>query len=253
MPSTEEWSGVMDSVSHLRAAIIGLLRFAATEEEILLAEAGSSTEETGGPDLWAAAPLVAHNAEFKAQQAQRLRAVRASVTPPSFAEIDHGSAEVYAGYRAQPHDLVAKASRTATDELVDDLGAVADADLTDSSRHPWLTGRQLWLQVVVRGFWHPTGHVGGYYFDHSQPQRALALHEHAVRTVDYFAAPAAVRGMANYSFGCAQARTGEVDQAVETLSLAVRLNNDLRANVDRDPDLAQLRSAVRLDHLRREG
>jgi hypothetical protein len=32
--------------------------------------------------------------------------------------------------------------------------------MTDPSRNPWLRGRQLWLQIVVRGFWRLRGKIG---------------------------------------------------------------------------------------------
>ena len=56
----------MTSVRQLKSAIIGLVGFAATEEQVLLA--GSPADETGSPKNWAALFVVAHNAEFKAQQ-----------------------------------------------------------------------------------------------------------------------------------------------------------------------------------------
>jgi len=85
----------MTSAPQLKSAIIGLLGFAATEEQVLLA--GSRAAETGSPQRWAAPPVVAHNTEFKAQQVQRLWAIGQSRVPPDFAEVDHASSEVYAG------------------------------------------------------------------------------------------------------------------------------------------------------------
>jgi hypothetical protein len=52
---------------------------------------------------------------------------------------------------------VAAASSETAQALIAGLGATPDEDLLDAARHPWLRGRQLWLQVIVRGFWHPAG------------------------------------------------------------------------------------------------
>ena len=79
----------MSETAHLRAVITGLLGFAASEEEMLLAgvlaggtaQAGNAAE-TGNERSWAAAPTVAHNTEFKSQQAERLAAVLDGRTPP---------------------------------------------------------------------------------------------------------------------------------------------------------------------------
>jgi DinB superfamily len=231
----------------LRSAVTGLLGLAATEERMLLAQAPAG--ESGTPRCWAALPVLAHNAEFKDQQVQRLRAIGRGDTPPDFPEIDHGSAEVYRGYAALSAAEVTARSSQVSAELIDGLGSLSDEDLTDPSRHPWLRGRQLWLQVVVRGFWHPMGHLGDYYLAHSQGDRAVALAMHAVATAGYLGAPDPARGMAGYTLACAQAQVGQPDQAAATLCEAIRLNPDLRANAGRDPDLAVVRDRGLLQDL----
>jgi hypothetical protein len=231
----------------LRASIIGLLGFAAAEEQMLLVR--SPADEPGDPRCWAAGPLIAHNTEFKRQQVHRLDAIRDGQVPPQFSEIDHTSPEVYRGCAALPADQVARESGLVTSQLIDGLASVGDDDLRDSSRHPWLRGRQLWLQVIVRGFWHPTGHIAGYYLAHSQPERAVAMAAHGVATAGYLGAAEPARGMAWYSLACAQARAARPDEAAEALREAITLNPDVRVNAARDPDLAVLRGSGRLEAL----
>src|ERR1700753_839523 len=168
--STGQAAAAGTDPAQLRAAIAGLAGHTATEEEILLATAPAG--EAGSPGQWAAVPLIAHNTDFKRQQAIRLESVVAGTVPPEFGDIDHGSAGVYRRYAAQPAAAVATASRQATASLLDGLAAVTDADLTDPDRHPWLAGRQLWLQIIVRAFWHPMGHLGDLYSCHRQPRPA---------------------------------------------------------------------------------
>lgn len=237
----------MSDTTGLRAAIIGLIGFAALEEELLLAVAARTTREVGSPERWAAAPLVAHNTEFKDQQVQRLEAIERGETPPSFGEIDHSSAEVYLSYAAQADDLVAAGSRRTTQAMIDGVASIGDDDLLDPSRHPWLGGRMLWLQLIVRGFWHPTGHLGDYYLAHGQPDRGVALQQQAVAVAEYLAAPEAARGMAYYNLACAQARAASLDDATRSLQEAILLNPDVAANAQRDADLASLRSGGRLE------
>jgi len=143
----------VDDILQLRTVIIGLLGFAAVEEELLLARAGLAAGEAGSPSCWAAVPLVAHNTEFKRQQVQRLDAIRGGQAPPEFTEIDHASDEVYRSYSQGRHAEVTRDSREVTAALIDGLSAISDDDLLDPSRHPWLKGRQLALQLIVRGFW----------------------------------------------------------------------------------------------------
>jgi hypothetical protein len=235
--------------AHLRVVITGLLGFAAAEEEMLLTAAAASGEDAGDARRWAAVPTVAHNSEFKAQQAERIAAALSGRVPPAFGEIDHGSAAGYAAYAGRGAGDVVSESRQVTAALLDGVRALADEDLLDPARHPWLNGRTLWLQVIVRGFWHPTGHTGEYYLRHGQPERAVALHEHAFATARYLDAPAQARGMAAYSLACAQAQARLTDDAGRTLAEAITLNPDVRVNASRDPDLAPLRDSGLLDEI----
>jgi hypothetical protein len=228
----------------LRSALAGLLSFAAAEEQILLATAAwTPDDDRGRPDRWAAVPVVAHNNQFKSQQAERIRSLLAGQVPAAHGEIDHSSAEIYRGYLAQPPADVLAECRRVSAELIDGTWAVPDEDLLDPARNPWLNGRLLWLQIVVRGFWHPTGHLGDYYLAHGQAGRAVALQAQGLAMARYLDAPAPAAGMAGYSLACAQAQAGQPDQAARTLAEAIEANPDLRANASRDPDLRVLREA----------
>ena len=237
--------------AELRSVMTGLLSLTCVEEQALLAAHVSGPGHDspgpgnggGSPDTWAAVPLVAHNNEFKSQQAERIVAIRTGQVPPAFGEVDHASAELYQRYSAQSADEVMVGCRRVTTELIEGTWALPDEDLLDPARHPWLNGRLLWLQIVVRGFWHPTGHVGGYYLGHGQPERAIAMQAHALATARYLGAPAAAVGMAGYSLACAQARSGQPEEAARTLAEAIGANPELRAHASGDPDLAVLREA----------
>jgi hypothetical protein len=236
----------MSTIAQLRTVVAGLIAFAAAEEEMLLGAAASDITEYGNERQWAAVPTVAHNTEFKAQQAERITAVLAGCAPPGFGEIDHRSPAVYGRYAARAAAAVAGESRQVTASLIDGVAALDDDDLVDPTRHRWLNGRSLWLQIVVRGFWHPTGHAADYYLGHGHQARAVALQEHALATTRYLGAPDQVAGMAAYSLACAQAVAGRTEDAVRTLAEAVTLNPDVRANADRDPDLEPLRGSGQL-------
>ena len=234
----------MTSVDGLREAMTGLIVLAAGHEQVLLAAAPPAEE--GSPQCWAALPVIAHNTEFRRQQVQRMRAIRTGAAPPEFAEVDHRSASLYAELAAQPADAVARDSWRVAGELAEEVRSADRLDLLEPARNPWLRGRQLWLQIIVRGFWHPAGHLGEYYLSHGQPDRAVALAEHAVATACYLSAPDAARGMASYNLGCAQAGAGLLDEAAAAVAQAVTLNPDVRANAARDSDLTALRESGRL-------
>jgi len=227
----------------LRSAIAGLIGFAAAEEQVLLmATAAGPDANPGTAQKWAAVPVVAHNTEFKAQQTARLSAIAEGPVPPEFAEIDHTSDELYLAYAAHPADRVAADSNRVSGELISELSLVSQEDLVDPSRHPWLNGRQLWLQVVVRGFWHPSGHLADYYLAHGQPDRAVALAAHGLATSTYLRVPGQARGMAAYNLACALGKAGRLDEAAASAAETVSLNPGLRAKIATEPDLAALRT-----------
>jgi len=236
----------VSTIAQLRTIVTGLIALAAAEEEMLLSSAASDTADSGNERRWAAVPTVAHNTEFKAQQTERITAVLTGCAPPTFGEIDHRSPAVYGRYAARTALAAAGESRQVTASLLDSVRALADDDLVDPSRHPWLNGRPLWLQLIVRGFWHPTGHVADYYLRHQRPGRAVALQEHLLATTRYLGAPGQVAGMAAYSLACAQATSGRTEDAARTLAEAIALNPDVRANASRDPDLESLRVSGQL-------
>ena len=236
----------MSATAQLRAVVVGLIAFAAAEEEMLLASAASDVADSGDERRWARVPTVAHNTEFKAQQAERIAAVLTGCAPPTFGEIDHRSPAAYGRYAARAAVAAVGESRQVTASLLGGVGALGDDDLVDPSRHPWLNGRSLWLQIIVRGFWHPTGHVADYYLRHGRPGRAVALQQHMLATTRYLGAPDQVAGMAAYSLACAHAVAGSTEDAARTLAEAITLNPDVRANADRDPDLEPLRGSGQL-------
>jgi len=229
----------MTRTASLRRAIAGLVGLVAGEEQRLAATADPA--EPGSAQCWAALPVIAHNTEFRLQQVTRLRAIRAAETPPEFAEADHESAALYAELSARPADEVAAAGWMSAGDLLTELRQAPDEDLLDPARNPWLRGRQLWLQIIVRGFWHPAGHLGEYYLRHGQAGQAVAVAERAVAAAGYLAAPPQARGMASYNLACAYAAAGRLDAAAAEVDAAVALNADLRTNAERDPDLAAVR------------
>jgi hypothetical protein len=236
---------VPESAARLRITLTGLISFAATEEEILLAEV-AQREDTGDVDSWAALPTIVHTSEFRGEQVQRLRAIREGSRPPDFPRIEHGSPDTYRRYSHCDAESVWATSRATNATLIDETRRCADEDLLDPSRNPWLKGRQLWLQIIVRGFWHPTGHLADYYVHHEFPERALALHTHALATARYLGAPSMAVGMAHYSLACTRATLGQVEEAASSLKRAVGCNPDLRDHARSEPDLATLRETGRL-------
>jgi hypothetical protein len=222
-----------------RDLIVGLVEFTAGQEETLLAGVGLA--ETGTATVWSAAAIVAHNSDFRVEQVQRLDAVRLGVVPPEFDTVDHESEATYARYGAVSVAAARGASRASTEALRDRTRSAALEDQMDPARHDWLRGRALWLQILVRGFWHPMGHVGEYHLRHGDADRAVAVHSMALAAASRLDAPDTVLGMAHYSVGCAQAGAAQFDDALVSLTQSVQCNSEIRGHLATDVDLAAMR------------
>jgi hypothetical protein len=240
----------MTDTRALRTAIVGLIRRAAIEDELLLI-ATSDRDDLGDAQRWAPVPIVAHNTQFKRDQITRLESILRQEAPPEFAMVDHTSDATYRAFAALSPSLVAESSRQATDALVTSLLLLPDDDLIDPSNHEWLRGRPLWLQVIVRGFWHPMGHVGDWYVANGMSERGLGLRRDAVATAEYLHAPSESQGMAWFSLACTQASLGSREEAVVALERAATLNHDLRERVATEPELEVLRDDRRVVALMR--
>jgi hypothetical protein len=235
--------------TQLRETITGLIAFVASEEEIVLRAAENDRAGEGTAAAWAAAPLVAHNTEFKKQQVHRLESIGASVTPVKFHEIDHHDIRVYEHYATYGVEEVRLEHRVVTQRLIDLVFELGDDDLLDPSRHEWLGGRKLWLQIVVRGFWHPAGHIGEYYLTHDQSDRAIYLARHALVKTQHLQAPDAVVAMAAYNLACIYARSRLLDEAVLAITLAVEKNPEFRDKFRHEQDVESLRESGQLSEL----
>jgi hypothetical protein len=229
----------------LKTAIVGLLRCAAMEDELLLI-ATSDHDGAGSARSWTPLATIAHNTQFKREEVTRLEAVLDREAPPDFAVIDHADERTYRGFAALSPALVAEESRRTTDDLVQRLLLLPYSDLIDPSAHSWLRGRPLWLQVIVRGFWHPLGHVGDWYLANAMPDRAVALRQQAVASAEYLHVPDEAQGMAWYSLACTSAAVGTTEDAVAALERATALNHDLRSRVATEPELDALREDRRV-------
>jgi hypothetical protein len=134
--------------SQLKSAIAGLIGFAATEEQALLA--ATPADGPGTSMNWAAVPVVAHNTEFKAQQVHRLLAITRGRAPDEFAEVDHTSQHLYAGYATQPAGRVAAAHPTG--HLADYYLAHAQPDRAVAlAAHGLATASYLRVPAEARG------------------------------------------------------------------------------------------------------
>lgn len=242
----------MDDDETLRAGVSSLLDRMRGEERLFAERlTASERDEQGSPTHWSARATLAHIADFKAEQIVRLEAVRARVEPPELLPRDHSDPELYAEYAARDWNrLGADGERTATDlrEHVQELDAEV---LCTPGAFPWLRGRALWAQVLVRGVWHPSAHLHQYLAERGQFERVVELQESLLGAATSSRIPdvSGGRPFALYNLACARSLCGELEPALTRLEEALRLDPTLAASAQVDADLAALRTDARFDAL----
>ena len=238
--------------SKLRAGILELLALMRAEERHF--EAGlpaAERSEEGTAERWAARAVLAHVTDFKREQVVRLRAAADGSEPPPFPAVEHRDPAVYADYACRSWEHVSADAESTSRALCDRTGQLDDANLFTPGVHPWLHGRALWAQVLVRGVWHASAHLHQHLAEHGHLDRVVALQRclyHAATDAGIPDEPGG-RPFAVYNLACAHALAGDLESGLERLAEAVRLDPNLAAAASADPDLGRLHRHPRFDEI----
>jgi tetratricopeptide (TPR) repeat protein len=238
--------------TELRAGILELLEQMRLEECRFGQEVSEEERaEAGSPERWSAKVVLAHVTHFKQEQVTRLRAAADGDEPESFPQVDHQDPGVYAAYVDRSWgEVEAAAERTRVElrELVQELEGEL---LFTAGIFPWLRGRALWAQVLVRGVWHPSAHLHQYFAEHEHLDRLLELQQGLYQTATSLNIPDLPGGrpFAVYNLACAHSLAGQIDPALDRLAEAIRLDPSLGQSAQTDADLAQARADARFAEL----
>jgi len=218
-----------------------MLALARDEERRFVA--GLSEEErddSGSASSWSAKALLAHVTDFKHQQVVRVACLLRGEQAPDFAPVDHLDPAVYAGYEAPPWGEVLAGAEGVSAELVSRTRELDENVLTE----PGPNGRTLWAQLLVRGVWHSSGHIGPFLAQRGRPDKAEELQRRLVDRARELGLPPKPGSwaMGLYNLACAQVAGGRLTDARAALDEALALDPALARSVETDPDLDPLRA-----------
>jgi len=218
-----------------------MLALARDEERRFVA--GLSEEErddSGSASSWSAKALLAHVTDFKHQQVVRVACLLRGEQAPDFAPVDHLDPAVYAGYEAPPWGEVLAGAEGVSAELVSRTRELDENVLTE----PGPNGRTLWAQLLVRGVWHSSGHIGPFLARRGRPDKAEELQRRLVDRARELGLPPKPGSwaMGLYNLACAQVAGGRLTDARAALDEALALDPALARSVETDPDLDPLRA-----------
>ncbi len=241
---------IADDPGALRAGIVSLLEHMRSEER-LFEQRLSAAERTreGTPTQWSAKAVLAHIAEFRAEQIVRLEAARDGAEPPEFPLRDHADQALYAANAARSWEDVGAAAEHTSARLAELTETLDDHVLFTAGVFPWLRGRALWAQVLVRGVWHPSAHLHQYLAERGHFERVVELQESVLDAATRVGIPNSPGGrpFALYNLACARSLVGEIEPALDELAEAVRLDPALAAAARDDDDLRTVRADARFE------
>jgi tetratricopeptide (TPR) repeat protein len=227
----------------VRAAVVEMLDLAREEERAFVAGlTGEERDDPGSPSSWSAKALLAHITDFKQQQVVRVECLVRGEQAPDFASVDHLDPAVYVRCQARAWDEALAGAERVSADLVARAGELGEDVLTA----PGANGRTLWAQLLVRGVWHSSGHLGPYLAQHGRADEAEALQQRLVDRARSLGLPPKPGSwaMGLYNLACAQVAGGRLDEARATLDESLELDPALARSVESDPDLEPLRAVA---------
>jgi len=230
----------------LQKAVVAMLELAREEERLFVGGLSpGERDEPGSAGAWSAKALLAHVTDFKQQQVVRVECALRGEAAPDFAPVDHGDETVYAAYHPQAWDDVLADAERVSGDLVACTCELSEDVLAEPGRFPFLNGRMLWSQLLVRGVWHSSGHIGPYLAQHGRADDAEALQRRLVERARGLGLPPTPGSwaMGLYNLACAQVAGGRLDDGRATLDETFALDPALARSAETDPDLEPLRVA----------
>ncbi len=142
-----------------------LLEFMRTERagwEALLAEVGEERMVEAGVDGdWSVKDILAHVTYWEQDTVRILKAVARGETPQfsDVDEVDALNAQAVARYQQRPPSAVIADSQRVHQELIQQVEALSEEDLTDPNRFEWMPDWTLWQVIAGESYWHYRQHV----------------------------------------------------------------------------------------------
>jgi uncharacterized damage-inducible protein DinB len=226
-----------------KPVLIDLLGQAQQDQENFIARLDAAERAAvGTPDHWTAKDHVAHMAFWRRCVVEKLAAILAHETPPSFEPFEAYNRRIYSERRDWPWSRVQEVSQEAYTDLVASIERLSDEDLVSSGRFDLIPdGESLYDVVLGNSYEHTRDHLAQYLLDRGDLSHATELYERWTERVVMTAAPDHIKGIVLYNLACFYATHGQVQKAAGTLPEALRLAPQLEEWSRSDPDLAALR------------
>ena len=224
----------------LKEQLVRILEQSKETESAFIASLSEKQHSAEGRfEEWCAKDNVAHFAYWKGERAAYLAALARGdeppAGPPNYEQANRACFERYCecswekvqAFADQAHAALAEAVRALNEESL-------------AAPHPGPLDRPLWHQVVGTAYSHPLIHMAEYYTGHGKQEKAGQLWPRWGELVSPLDRSPDWQGLVHYNKACGLALSGNPDQALAELRLALEMRPSLTTWSKQDPDLATL-------------
>ena len=217
-----------------------LIEFASAAEQSFAANLSDDDRvEAGTPERWGATAALAHLADWKAIQVERMRAELEGRPAPvcDGLPFPHRDAEAYAPFAALAWDGIPEWLATVGADLAAVTRRFADGDI--ERRFEWTLGKPLAQQLMGRGVWHTMTHLTEHHRQRGRDAAATRLSTQLAGLIAELRAwPLAGDAASHYNVACLCALGGRLDDARVLLDEAIALDPSFAEHARTDSDLA---------------
>jgi len=225
----------------LKQKLVDLLQDAYRQEQVFVQSLSDKERSFAGTlERWSAKDTIAHIAAWKERAAWVLAALRSGEPGPDFDGLDQVNARIFQEHQNLTWSDVLTKSAQAYTFLREQTEATPDNLLTAPEPSDW-HNEPVWWFVVGTGYTHSLGHLAQFYIGRGNTARATEMHEQAAGHLLQLDESADWRGLVHYRLASHYAATGQLDEAIDALRGAFRLDPALVERSKQDPCLTPIR------------
>jgi tetratricopeptide (TPR) repeat protein len=228
-------------VVELKQKLVALLEYAYAQEQVFVQSLPDEDRSADGAlERWSAKDIIAHIAAWKERAARVLAALRRGESGLEFGGLDPFNAGVFQEFQNLPWSDVLERSRQAYQFLREQTQATPDEVLV-APEPAEENGEPVWWFIVGAGCNHALGHLAQYYIAQGNAPRAAQMQEQVAGPLFQLDAGPDWQSRVYYGLAVYYAAAGQMQQAMDALHAAFRLNPGLVERAREDLGLTSLR------------
>jgi tetratricopeptide (TPR) repeat protein len=232
---------VQERSVELKQRLVELLEHAYGQEQAFVQSLPDEDRSAVGTfESWSAKDTIAHIAAWKERAAQVLAALRRGEPGPECGGLDRFNARIFQEHQNLPWSEILEGSRQAHRSLRVQTQATSDEVLVAPEQAD-VNDEPVWWFVVGAGCNHSLGHLAQYYIAQGNATLVVEMQEEVAGPLFRLDEGPDWHSLVHYGLAIYYAAAGQMEQAMEALRAAHRLNPGLVERAQEDPSLISIR------------